>query len=987
MILFNGTMKSPGGQPISGVAGATFSLYESEEGGAPLWMETQNVQGDETGHYAVRLGATKSEGLTLDLFTSGVARWLGVSINGGPEQPRVLLLSVPYALKAADAQTVGGLPPSAFVLATPEAANGAPLRSTSSPAAPAPAVGGGGSMNFIPVWTDGLGDLGNSVVYQLGTGATAKVGINTTTPISTLDVKGGVTIRGLLGLPPTGIATVAAGKVSEPLNLTGSAFNSGTAAAVSQTFRWQTEPAANDTPTPSGTLNLLFGADGGIPAETGLSIASNGQIAFASGQTFPGAGGGTITGVLAGTDLTGGGSSGTITLNVDTTKVAQLNGVNSFNGNQSIGGNLSTTGNISATGDVSSGTATFVGNNATQIERVTQTGTGTALLVQQNDTGSTPEIALFASAGGKSAVAVEAQATNGVSGASGIAVSGAAFGSAGVGVFGSANNVSGGAGVVARANSTTGGVGVNAIATSATGIAAVLDNIGGGEILSARHNGSEVFSVDGAGNMQATGNITTQGGQAIIRSAAVPGVFTNTAGGTILVGQNNTTQKFSFDGNGNLVTAGSVSAASFSGSGSGLTDVARLNVNNTFLGNQNITGNLVVGSPTSSAVLQLSGKDATGTGVQNQTINTSTSGTSFAVFAATSSAGVTTEMVADGLGKGPLATPSGYFGTFTNQPIGFITGNTPRMIIQSGGNVGIGTLSPGALLEADAPANSGEVAISARGGSTSTLLNGANAIVTTGGLNSSSSGQGGFGISATGGLAIGPQGTGGNGVVGMGGQASGANLGANGGDGGDFIGGTSSNSAGGNGITAFAGSGAGRGYGADIIGDLNVSGAIFAGTKDFKIDHPLDPANQYLFHGSVESSELLNIYTGNITTDSGGEALVVLPRWFQELNADFRYQLTVVGQFAQAIVAKEISNNQFTIKTDKPSVKVSWQVTCVRQDAYAKAHPLEVEKPKPESERGYYLYPELYGAPEEKGVEWASHPQMMKRIREMQHKQ
>ena len=90
----------------------------------------------------------------------------------------------------------------------------------------------------------------------------------------------------------------------------------------------------------------------------------------------------------------------------------------------------------------------------------------------------------------------------------------------------------------------------------------------------------------------------------------------------------------------------------------------------------------------------------------------------------------------------------------------------------------------------------------------------------------------------------------------------------------------------------------------------------------------------------------------------------------------------MIGQFAQAIVARKIANHQFSIKTDKPNVEVSWQVTGVRQDAYAKAHPFQVEVEKPESERGYYLRPELYGAPEEKGMLWANYPEMMKRMKE-----
>src|ERR1700687_4933937 len=136
LVNFTGKAADAQGKPIAGIAGVTLAIYKNQYEGAPLWLETQNAQADTKGNYTVQLGATKPDGLPLDLFSSGDARWLGVTVNGGQEQPRVLLLSVPYALKAADAETVGGLPPSAFVLAnktqgtasTPAASkNNAPL--------------------------------------------------------------------------------------------------------------------------------------------------------------------------------------------------------------------------------------------------------------------------------------------------------------------------------------------------------------------------------------------------------------------------------------------------------------------------------------------------------------------------------------------------------------------------------------------------------------------------------------------------------------------------------------------------------------------------------------------------------------------------------------------------------------------------------------------------------------------------------------------
>ncbi|MGA7312779.1 MAG: hypothetical protein WBX22_02300 [Silvibacterium sp.] len=157
----------------------------------------------------------------------------------------------------------------------------------------------------------------------------------------------------------------------------------------------------------------------------------------------------------------------------------------------------------------------------------------------------------------------------------------------------------------------------------------------------------------------------------------------------------------------------------------------------------------------------------------------------------------------------------------------------------------------------------------------------------------------------------------------------------------------------------------GNGY---YAGNLNVTGTLSKGGGSFKIDDPLDPANKYLSHSFVESPDMMNVYNGNITTDRHGLATVILPDYFDALNRDFRYQLTVMGQFAQAIVAREIEKNHFVIRTNKPGVKVSWQVTGIRQDAYANANRIPVEEDKPAQERGLYLHPEVFGQPAGKSV-------------------
>ena len=145
---------------------------------------------------------------------------------------------------------------------------------------------------------------------------------------------------------------------------------------------------------------------------------------------------------------------------------------------------------------------------------------------------------------------------------------------------------------------------------------------------------------------------------------------------------------------------------------------------------------------------------------------------------------------------------------------------------------------------------------------------------------------------------------------------------------------------------------------------LHVTGTITATAKNFSIDHPLDPANKLLVHGCVESNEYKNIYDGTVTTDSQGLATIALPAWFSALNESFRYQLTILDESDQpesilwAKIVRKISDNQFTIRTSRPNLEVSWQVTGIRKDAYVKANPLIVEQDKPE--HGTFLHPELF---------------------------
>jgi cold shock CspA family protein len=153
-------------------------------------------------------------------------------------------------------------------------------------------------------------------------------------------------------------------------------------------------------------------------------------------------------------------------------------------------------------------------------------------------------------------------------------------------------------------------------------------------------------------------------------------------------------------------------------------------------------------------------------------------------------------------------------------------------------------------------------------------------------------------------------------------------------------------------------------------GTAEVTGNLSKGGGSFKIDHPIDPENKFLYHSFVESPDMMNVYNGNIVTDDSGFATVTLPDYFETLNRDFRYQLTVLGVFAQAIVKEKLNSNKFVIQTDQPGVEVSWQITGIRQDPYANANRIEVEVEKSPEFKGQYLHPEAYNMPFEKGFDY-----------------
>jgi hypothetical protein len=320
--------------------------------------------------------------------------------------------------------------------------------------------------------------------------------------------------------------------------------------------------------------------------------------------------------------------------------------------------------------------------------------------------------------------------------------------------------------------------------------------------------------------------------------------------------------------------------------------------------------------------------------------------------------------------------------------------------IRAIGNRGLGTADLGIGVSAEG-AEGGTV----RGGGSAVVANGGDSLVageTAGGIGveafggNAEAGGAGHGVKAIGGDGI----KGGDGVSAVGGTSIGL-IGGNGvhADGGDGI-----SSGGGHGVVATGGTaslghlggigifaihGAGRTGETDgdaglFIGDVTISGNLdVTGTKNFKIDHPLDPEHKYLYHAAIESAEVLNLYSGNVRLDANGEATVKLPEWFGAVNHDIRYSLTPIGAPGQGLyIAEEVSNNRFKIAGGLPGAKVSWQVTGIRSDAAMRIHAFKAEEDKPERERGTYLDPGAFNQPEDRSVEWARNPELMRQLKE-----
>jgi hypothetical protein len=138
------------------------------------------------------------------------------------------------------------------------------------------------------------------------------------------------------------------------------------------------------------------------------------------------------------------------------------------------------------------------------------------------------------------------------------------------------------------------------------------------------------------------------------------------------------------------------------------------------------------------------------------------------------------------------------------------------------------------------------------------------------------------------------------------------------------------------------------------LGNAEVTGSLSKSGGSFKIDHPLDPAGKYLYHSFVESPDMKNVYDGTVVLDADGSVTLEMPQWFEALNRDYRFQLTAVGTPAPILhISARLHDGRFAIAGGTAGQEVCWQLTGIRQDAWANAHriPVEVDKPAEDQDR------------------------------------
>jgi len=487
LVHYSGALTNAAGKSLTGVAGVTFTLYDEEHAGNTLWMETQNVQCDPSGRYTATLGVTRNEGIPAAVFASAQGRWLGVQPEGQPEQPRVLLVSVPYALKAVDAETLGGLPASAYALA-PVAAP-ASFRAAGTKALDTkPSVTGTGTANYIPYWTSSTA-LGSSAIYQSNT----NLGIGTTSPSAQLEVH------------TTGVTAIAGYATNTSNNGDIGVFGQS-AGALGAGVSGQNSIGTGVIGISTATSNFANGVSGETSSPSGsgvwgLNNATSGQATGVTGQT------------------NSAGGAGVIGQNYATTGGIGVNGISNATGGLAAG--VSGT-SASVAGSGVYGSATAASGYANGVFGQTASSGGNGVVGVGAASGGNGVLGLSSSPSGAALSGVNSATSGGGLGLyaqsdspSGSAVEGNAIASTGyaVGVQGSTSST-GGVGVLGNSPNVAVAGFTQACSTSCTlvkGIAGQFVTTTGGTILQGLNGTTQVFLVDAKGDGHFSGNLTVTG--------------------------------------------------------------------------------------------------------------------------------------------------------------------------------------------------------------------------------------------------------------------------------------------------------------------------------------------------------------------------------------------------------------------------------------------------------------------------------------------
>jgi hypothetical protein len=269
IVKLSGRLKAGGNDAVSTTAvQVTFSIFGEPEGGQPIWSETQNVQLDHQGRYTALLGSMSALGLPVDIFANREARWIETSADGFPRNARIPLVTVPYALKAADADTFAGRPVSNFVQMEQ-------LTQILNNALSQPIARESGSALVVQ---------SNSAVETASSQSSlfARLDLTNEFPLSQ-SFQGGAILPAMATAPRNSTA----GMPSTGLDLIASVFNLKAESAQNELFRWQAEPVQSGTASPSARLSLLFGSNGATPKDTGFFINSDGTLGIVAGQQIP----------------------------------------------------------------------------------------------------------------------------------------------------------------------------------------------------------------------------------------------------------------------------------------------------------------------------------------------------------------------------------------------------------------------------------------------------------------------------------------------------------------------------------------------------------------------------------------------------------------------------------------------------------------------------------------------------------------------------